>query len=192
MTNSVPEQELILVVDFGAQYCQLIARRVREQNVFCQIVRHDLSVQRIRELKPAGIILSGGPASVYEKNAPGLDPEIFQLGIPMLGICYGMQLMCHVLGCKVISAKSREFGRAPCCVAESVGLFADVPEETIVWMSHGDQVEDATGMFVSLAATPTCPVAAVRHRSLPLFGLQFHPEVSHTPYGSRVSAQFPV
>ena len=190
MANSVPEQELILVVDFGAQYCQLIARRVREQNVFCQIVRHDLSVQRIRELKPAGIILSGGPASVYEKNAPRLDPEIFQLGIPILGICYGMQLICHSLGCKVIPARSREFGRSPCRVAQSVGLFADVPEETIVWMSHGDQVEDATGMFVSLAATSTCPVAAVRHRSLPLFGLQFHPEVSHTPYGSRVLRNF--
>src|ERR1700722_18161952 len=102
MTNSVPDQELILVVDFGAQYCQLIARRVREQNVFCQIVRHDLSVERIRELKPAGIILSGGPASVYGKNAPSIDPEIFKLGVPILGICYGMQLACHLLGCKVI------------------------------------------------------------------------------------------
>ena len=176
-----PEQERILIFDFGSQYGQLIARRVREQNVFCQIVRHDITAQRVKELQPCGIIFSGGPASVYEKNAPTVDPAILHLGIPILGICYGMQLTCHLLGCKVTPGRGREFGRAHCQVAESAGLFAGVPEETIVWMSHGDQVEDTAGLFVPLAQTATCPVAAVRHRSLPLFGLQFHPEVSHTP-----------
>jgi GMP synthase (glutamine-hydrolysing) len=186
----VAEQERILVFDFGSQYGQLISRRVREHNVFCQIVRHDITAQRVRELNPAGIIFSGGPASVYEKNAPTIDPAIFQLGIPVLGICYGMQLICHLLGCKVTPGRSREFGRAECKVAESAGLFAGVPKETVVWMSHGDQVEDTAGLFLPLAQTATCPVAAVRHRSLPLFGLQFHPEVSHTPCGSQLLRNF--
>lgn len=184
------EQERVLIFDFGAQYAQLIARRVREQNVFCQLVRHDLDVERVQALKPAGIILSGGPASVYERNAPRCDPKIFELGVPILGICYGMQLACHLLGSKVQSAKSREFGRAELRVVEADGLLADVPSETTVWMSHGDQVEAVDDNFVPLAATATCPVAAVRHRSRPVFGLQFHPEVSHTPYGSRMLRNF--
>lgn len=188
MTNS--DQERILIFDFGSQYGQLIARRVREQNVFCQIVRHDLSAERVRELQPAGIILSGGPSSVYEANAPKCDPGLFNLGVPVLGICYGMQLACQALGGKVSPARSREYGRAQCKVHEADGLFAGVPEETIVWMSHGDQVQEVSRDFVSLAATETCPLAAVRHRSLPVFGLQFHPEVSHTPYGGQVLRNF--
>ncbi len=185
-----PEQERVLIFDFGAQYAQLIARRVREQNVFCQLVRHDLSADRVRELKPRGIILSGGPASVYDANAPSFDAKIFELGVPVLGICYGMQLACHSLGGKVKPAKSREFGRAELRVGEGNGLFAKVPEETIVWMSHGDQVEVIDQNWVPLAATDTCPVAAVRHRTRPVFGLQFHPEVSHTPFGSQVLRNF--
>ncbi|MCI0378078.1 MAG: glutamine-hydrolyzing GMP synthase, partial [Gemmataceae bacterium] len=183
-------QERILIFDFGAQYVQLIARRVREQNVFCQIVRHDLSAERVKELKPSGLILSGGPASVYEKGAPHCDPKIFELNLPVLGICYGMQLVCHFLGGKVQPATTREFGRAHLKVHEMDGLFAGVPEETIVWMSHGDQVQVMDKNFVPLAATETCPVAALRHRTRPVFGLQFHPEVSHTAYGSRILRNF--
>jgi GMP synthase (glutamine-hydrolysing) len=185
-----PETERILIFDFGAQYCQLIARRVREQNVFCQIVRHDLDAARVRELKPRGIILSGGPSSVYDKNAPHCDPRIFDLDVPVLGICYGMQLACQQLGGNVKPAPSREFGRAELRIGDADGLFADVPEQTVVWMSHGDQVDVVDQNFVPLAATATCPLAAVRHRSRPVFGLQFHPEVSHTPYGSRILRNF--
>jgi GMP synthase (glutamine-hydrolysing) len=186
----LPETERILVFDFGAQYAQLIARRVREQNVFCQLVRHDLTAERVRELRPSGMIFSGGPASVYEPGAPHCDPGLFDLGIPVLGICYGMQLACHYLGGKVLPSTHREFGRANCRIQESNGLFGGVPEETIVWMSHGDQVQAAGSEFVPLAATDTCPVAAVRHRSRPVFGLQFHPEVSHTPYGTQILRNF--
>jgi GMP synthase (glutamine-hydrolysing) len=185
-----PHTETVVVLDYGGQTAQLIARRVREQNVFCQLVRHDLDVERVKALRPAGIILSGGPASVYEPGAPHCDPRIFELGVPVLGICYGMQLACHLLGSKVQSAKSREFGRAELRVVDADGLLADVPSETTVWMSHGDQVEAVDQNFVPLAATATCPVAAVRHRSRPVFGVQFHPEVSHTPHGSRMLRNF--
>jgi GMP synthase (glutamine-hydrolysing) len=182
--------ERILIFDFGSQYGQLIARRVREQNVFCQIVRHDLTAERVKALNPSGIIFSGGPASVYEPKAPKCDPKIFDLGIPVLGICYGMQLACQALGAAVKPAKSREYGRAEMKVTDSQGLLAGLPEEAIVWMSHGDQVETVNGDFVSLASTATCPVAAVRHKSRPIYGLQFHPEVSHTPDGSQVLHNF--
>src|SRR5947209_12330967 len=149
----LPESERILIVDFGAQYGQLIARRVREQNVFCQLVRHDLPASRVAELRPRGLIFSGGPASVYEAGAPKCDPAVFDLGVPVLGICYGMQLACQVLGSEVKPSKTREFGRAHCRVLEANGLFTDVPEETVVWMSHGDQVQTVNGDFVPLAAT---------------------------------------
>lgn len=190
MSNPKAETERILIFDFGSQYAQLIARRVREQNVFCQIVRHDLSAARVKELAPSGIILSGGPASVYAPGAPRCDPKIFDLGIPILGICYGMQIACDVLGGKVQPGKSREFGRTHLHIQEPAGLLAGVPNETIVWMSHGDQVQTVENGFVPLAETETCPFAAVRHRSRPIFGLQFHPEVSHTPCGSRILRNF--
>jgi GMP synthase (glutamine-hydrolysing) len=191
MTSVAPANEQVLIVDFGAQYGQLIARRVREQHVFCQIVRHTITAERVAELKPRGLILSGGPASVYEPGAPQCDPKLFDLGIPVLGICYGMQLACQTLGSKVQPASSsREFGRAQCHIREADGLFDGVPEDTVVWMSHGDQVAAVNGDFVSLATTATCPVAAVRHRHRPVFGLQFHPEVSHTPHGSRILHNF--
>jgi GMP synthase (glutamine-hydrolysing) len=184
------DRETVLVLDFGSQYGQLIARRVREQNVFCQIVRHDLPAARIAELRPRGLILSGGPASVYAQGAPRCDPGLFHLDVPVLGICYGMQLACQELGGKVQPAASREFGRAVCRVHEANGLFAGVPAETVVWMSHGDQVQSVNGEFVPLAATETCPLAAVRHLRRPVYGLQFHPEVSHTPHGARVLHNF--
>jgi GMP synthase (glutamine-hydrolysing) len=184
------ESERILVMDFGAQYAQLIARRVREANVFCQLVRHDLTADRVAALNPKGVILSGGPASVYESGAPQCDPDIFQLGIPVLGICYGMQIACRALGGDVLPAESREFGPAVCRVHEAAGLFEGVSSQTPVWMSHGDQVTAVGGDFVALAATDTCPFAAVRHFHRPVYGLQFHPEVGHTPEGGRILRNF--
>ncbi|MEZ6142081.1 MAG: glutamine-hydrolyzing GMP synthase [Zavarzinella sp.] len=185
-----PESELILIFDFGSQYAQLIARRVRELNVFCQIVRHDLTAQRVRELNPRGIIFSGGPASVYEKGSPQIDPEILQLDLPILGICYGMQIMCQAMGLEVARAKEREFGRAAIQILNHSSLLAGLPAETIVWMSHGDQVKESIADLEVLANTPTCPLAAVKHRKKPYYGLQFHPEVSHTPLGSNILRNF--
>ncbi len=188
--DRTPQAERVLVLDFGSQYAQLIARRVREQHVYCEIVRHDISAGRIRELGPRGIILSGGPASVYEAGAPQCDPAIFGLGIPVLGICYGMQLACKALGGTVGQAKAREYGRATCDVRVADALFDGVPAHTEVWMSHGDQVDRVSADFVTLASTPTCPLAAVRHATLPVFGLQFHPEVTHTPAGGTMLGNF--
>jgi len=180
----------ILVLDFGSQYAQLIARRVREQNVYCQIVRHDLSAERIAALGPKGIILSGGPSSVYETGAPRCDPALFQIGIPVLGICYGMQLACAAMGGKVDHTPSREYGRASCTIGSGEGLFEGLPGEIEVWMSHGDQVSSISDQFRALAQTKTCPYAAIAHRELPIFGMQFHPEVTHTPLGSRILHNF--
>lgn len=180
----------VIVLDFGSQYAQLIARRVREQNVYCQIVRHDLPASRIAELAPRGIILSGGPSSVYEDGAPRCDPALFDLGIPVLGICYGMQLACDILGGQVHRASSREFGRASCKVVQHGDLFVGLPEETDVWMSHGDQVSNVGDLFIPLAQTDTCPFAAVKHRDKNFYGLQFHPEVTHTPLGSQILHNF--
>ena len=183
-------RESVLILDFGSQYGQLIARRVRELNVFCQIVRNDISAKRIKELNPKGIILSGGPASVYEDGAPKCDPEIFKLGIPVLGICYGMQLACKSLGTDVKRAPSREFGKAICNTKSSDGMFKNIPSEITVWMSHGDQVDHNTQDFIPLASTETCPMAAAKHKTLPVYGLQFHPEVSHTPQGTAILKNF--
>ena len=184
------QAERIVVLDFGSQYAQLIARRVREQHVYCDIVRHDIAATRLRELAPRGIILSGGPSSVYEAGAPRCDPALFRLGIPVLGICYGMQLACDALGGRVGRAEAREYGRAACDVTTADPIFAGVPAHTEVWMSHGDQVDTVAADFLPLARTATCPVAAVRHRTLPVYGFQFHPEVTHTPAGGRMLANF--
>jgi GMP synthase (glutamine-hydrolysing) len=182
--------ERVLVLDFGSQYAQLIARRVREHNVYAEIVRHDITAARVRELAPVGLILSGGPSSVYAAGAPKCDPRLFELGIPVLGICYGMQLMCEALGGRVESAPAREYGRAECEVLDGRDFLAGLPSHTQVWMSHGDQVTGIADDFVPLARTATCPVAAVRHRRMPLYGLQFHPEVTHTPEGPTVLRNF--
>jgi GMP synthase (glutamine-hydrolysing) len=182
--------ERILVLDFGSQYAQLIARRVREQNVYCEIVRHDISVERIREHAPRGLILSGGPSSVYAEGAPRCDPELFSLDLPILGICYGMQLACEALGGKVHSVAAREYGRARCEITADDPLFRGIPTEIEVWMSHGDQVAQVSDDFQPLAQTGTCPIAAVRHRRRPVLGLQFHPEVTHTPQGKQILRNF--
>jgi GMP synthase (glutamine-hydrolysing) len=144
----------------------------------------------VRELNPKGLVLSGGPASVYEPGAPSCDPRLFDLGIPALGLCYGMQLACHAMGDRVAPGKAREYGRTHLRVVNVDDLFNDVPAETTVWMSHGDQVQGLSSAFVPLAATPNCPVAAVKHRERPVWGLQFHPEVSHTPYGAMMLHNF--
>lgn len=183
-------EERILVLDFGSQTAQLIARRVREQNVFCQIVRHDLSADRIAELKPKGLILSGGPASVYAPGAPHPDPRLFDLGVPILGICYGMQVICHAFGGQVRGGDSRQFGRATMTVEHSADLFDGLPASSIVWMSHGDQAESIGETFLPLATSETCPTAALKHRERPIYGLQFHPEVTHTAEGGRLLANF--
>ncbi len=182
--------EKILVIDFGSQYAQLIARRVREQNVYCEIIRHDLSATAIREKNPAGIILSGGPSSVYAEGAPKCDPALFKLGIPVLGICYGMQLACESLGSKVGHCESREYGRAALKISNTSSLLAGLPPTMDVWMSHGDQVNEVSSDFEALAATASCRYAAVRHATLPVYGLQFHPEVTHTPLGGTILHNF--
>ncbi len=187
---STKPHDSILILDFGSQYAQLIARRVRELKVFCRLVRHDLSAARIKELAPKGIILSGGPASVYEKGAPKCDPALFELGIPILGICYGMQLACQILGAKVISAPHREFGRAELAIEHSTGIFEGVTKHSTVWMSHGDQVQAAPEEWEVLASTATCPMAAARHRHRKVFTLQFHPEVVHTEFGRNLLGNF--
>lgn len=184
------ERERVLVLDFGSQFAQLIARRVREQHVYCEIVRHDISAERIRELAPKGLILSGGPSSVYEPNAPKCDPRILDLDLPTLGICYGMQLTCQLLGGDVQPWPAREFGKKTLRVMDHESLLSGLPPETTVWMSHGDQVRFAGGEILSLAETDTCPIAAIRHARRPIYGLQFHPEVSHTPQGEAILRNF--
>ena len=183
--------EVIPVLDFGGQYTQLIARRVREQGVFSELVRPDISPSDLRAKKNVkGLILSGGPSSVYEQGAPKADPKIFEMGLPILGICYGMQLGAHVLGGQVKPSRAREFGRAKLRVTSEDPLLRGMPRETTVWMSHGDQVFELPSDFVPLAATPTCPLAATRHESRPFWGVQFHPEVTHTPRGEQVFHNF--
>ena len=182
--------EKVLVLDFGSQYTQLIARRVRDQHVYCEIVRHNITPDRVKEISPKGLILSGGPASVYERAAPTCETGLFQLGIPILGICYGMQVACEALGGRVESTPAKEYGASGCRITGDDELFDGVPRETQVWMSHGDQVAGVSADFLPLAETDTCPFAAVKHRDRPIYGLQFHPEVTHTPEGNTILGNF--
>src|SRR3954447_16487738 len=182
--------EVIPILDFGSQFAQLIARRVREKGVYSELMRPDTPADELKRLNPKGIILSGGPSSVYEPNAPKCDPRIFDLGVPILGICYGMQLGAQILGGQVKPARAREFGRAKLHVTGTDPLVRGLPAETTVWMSHGDQIHELPDDFVPLATTPTCPFAAARHRSRPFYGVQFHPEVTHTPRGEQVFQNF--
>ncbi len=180
----------IVVVDFGGQYVQLIARRVRENHVHSLIVGPDVTPDKLREHNAAGLILSGGPASVYSDGAPRCRPEILKLGLPILGICYGMHLACEMLGGDVTGTDSKEYGRTALDVIDQGDLLAHVAEHTTVWMSHGDVVTKLSSDFIPLAKTKNCPFAAVRHRSSPFFGVQFHPEVTHTPCGNQILRNF--
>ncbi|MGH2558632.1 MAG: glutamine-hydrolyzing GMP synthase [Thermomicrobiales bacterium] len=182
--------DAVVVLDFGSQYSQLITRRVRECGVYCELVPHDAPWADIAPLHPKGIILSGGPASVYEPGAPQLPTWVLEQGLPVLGICYGMQLLAHALGGQVAPAERREYGPATIQVAANGDnpLFADLPRELAVWMSHGDHVESLPPGFHSLAHTDNAPIAALGRGAL--VGIQFHPEVAHTPLGSEVLRNF--
>ncbi|OQY07033.1 MAG: GMP synthase (glutamine-hydrolyzing) [Planctomycetales bacterium 4572_13] len=183
-------REVIAIIDFGSQYGQLIARRVREHKVYSQLYQPTVKIEKLAQLGIKGIILSGGPASVYAENAPTCDPRIFELGVPVLGICYGMQIGSKILGADIKPAESREYGRTDLNITDTTDLFGALPDHTTVWMSHGDQVNELTDDFESLAQTPTCPFAAVRHKSGTFFGVQFHPEVTHTPRGADILKNF--
>jgi len=181
---------MILIIDFGSQYNQLIARRVREQHVYCQIEPPDIALSNIRSLEPEGIILSGGPASIYEKDSPKVDPQIFNLNIPMLGICYGMQYMVGSLGGKVDSTRKREYGLAELHIGDQNGIFYGTNTITPCWMSHGDSISHLPEGFKVTASTENTKIAAVENSQEKLYGLQFHPEVIHTPEGKRILKNF--
>ncbi|MGH2731265.1 MAG: glutamine-hydrolyzing GMP synthase [Actinomycetota bacterium] len=183
--------QTVLVVDYGAQYAQLIARRVRECHVYSEIVPHDLSAQEIAARKPSGIILSGGPQSVYSPGAPEVDPDVLALGVPVLGICYGQQVMAQALGGEVARTGVAEFGRTDLTVgAPGSVLFSDLPVSQTVWMSHNDAVVCAPEGFRPTASTPASPVAAFEDPDRGLYGVQFHPEVAHTPHGTELLKNF--
>jgi GMP synthase (glutamine-hydrolysing) len=182
--------QLIAIIDFGSQYGQLIARRVREQNVYSKLYLPKVTAEELKADGVTGVILSGGPASVYAEGAPTCDEKVFELGVPVLGICYGMQIGCKILGADIAPAESREYGRTGLTVTDNSGLFAGVPESTTVWMSHGDQVNELNDDFVPVATTGTCPYAAVKHKGGIFYGVQFHPEVTHTPHGVEILKNF--
>lgn len=185
------DPEIILILDFGAQYTQLIARRIRECSVYCEILPYHTPVSALRSRRPSGIVLSGGPASVYEPGAPELDPAVLELGVPVLGICYGHQLMARALGGVVKPASMREYGLAELeVVTEKDPLLAGVPSGSRCWMSHGDRVEKAPSGFIVTARTAATPVAAMSDPVRRLYGVQFHPEVAHTPFGKEVLCRF--
>ncbi len=181
---------MIIVIDFGSQFNQLIARRVRENGVYCQVEPSDISIEKIKEMNPVGIILSGGPSSIYEPDSPSLDKELFQLGIPVLGICYGMHFMVHALGGMIQRAEKREYGFATLSVKEEKPLFRDMGSEFQCWMSHGDSAVELPHGFVVTASTPNTPIAAIAHHTKKLFGLQLHPEVEHSVNGSLMIHHF--
>ncbi|MBO0682304.1 MAG: glutamine-hydrolyzing GMP synthase, partial [Candidatus Dormibacteraeota bacterium] len=183
------QADVILVLDFGAQYSQLIARRVREAGVYCELVAGTTPWAELKERRPAGLILSGGPASVYEPGAPQLDPEMLQGQVPVLGICYGMQLIARHLGGEVAPASRREYGPAVLAVSDESGLFQGLPRELPVWMSHGDHVARLPPGFHALASSANSPIAALSD-GRGILGIQFHPEVQHTPQGTEILRNF--
>ena len=184
------EKELVLVIDFGGQYNQLVARRVRECNVYCEIYSYKVALEKIKEKKPMGIILTGGPNSCYEEGAPTADEALFKQGIPVLGLCYGDQLMAHVLGGKVERAENREYGKTDICLDTDSKLFEGIETENTCWMSHFDYISRMPEGFKSVAHTVNCPVAAMENVEAGLYGLQFHPEVLHTPDGTKMLFNF--
>ncbi|MCR5609999.1 MAG: glutamine-hydrolyzing GMP synthase [Lachnospiraceae bacterium] len=184
------DKELVIVLDFGGQYNQLIARRVRECNVYCEVHPHTLSLDKIKEMAPKGIIFTGGPASVYAEESPKCSKEIFDLGIPVLGICYGSQLMSHLLGGKVTTANVREYGKTTIYVDDSSLLFKGVSKETICWMSHTDYIEKVPEGFRVTSHSDACPTAAMENAERKLYATQFHPEVMHTVEGTKMLSNF--
>ena len=184
------EREMVIVLDFGGQYNQLIARRVRECNVYCEVHPYTMSIEKIREMNPKGIIFTGGPNSVYGEDSPTCSSEIYELGIPILGICYGSQLMAHMNGGKVTTAPVSEYGKTEVEVDSSSVLFEDVSPKTICWMSHTDYIEKAPENFHVTAHTPVCPVAAMENAERKLYAVQFHPEVMHTQEGVKMLSNF--
>lgn len=184
------ERELVLVIDFGGQYNQLIARRVRENNVYCEIVPYTISVDKIKEMKPSGIILTGGPNSVYAKGAPRIDKTLFDLNVPVLGICYGHQVIASLFDGKVAHAITREYGKADITVNNENKLFSDIDKNQSCWMSHTDVISEAPEGFNVIAYTKTCPVAAMEDPNRKIYGVQFHPEVEHTPFGKQMISNF--
>ena len=184
------EKEMIIVLDFGGQYNQLIARRVRECNVYCEVHPYNLPVGKLKEMNPKGIIFTGGPNSVYGEDSPLCDQAVFELGIPILGICYGSQLMAHMLGGKVATAPVSEYGKTEVTVDTHKALFQGVSETTICWMSHTDYIERAPEGFCVTAKTPVCPVAAMENEERKLYAVQFHPEVMHTQEGMKMLHNF--
>ncbi len=185
-----PVQEEVVVLDYGGQYSQLIARRVRECGVFSELLPHHVGAEEVRRRQPRGVILSGGPASVYAEGAPPLDRELLELGVPVLGICYGMQLLARELGGDVKAAEVGEFGRSELLVHEQGRLLAGTPDEQTCWMSHRDTVFGAPPRFTALASSTGSPVAAFESTERDVYGIQFHPEVVHTPYGQQVLTNF--
>ena len=184
------KRETVIVLDFGGQYNQLIARRVRESNVYCEIYSYKTGIEKIKALQPKGIIFTGGPNSCYEQGAPSYTKEIFELGIPVLGICYGSQLMMHLLGGKVEKAPVREYGKIEVTVDRNSKLFTDVSEKTICWMSHNDYISELAPGFTAVAHTDNCPYAAMENTEKRLYATQFHPEVLHTKEGQKMLSNF--
>ncbi|WP_024613894.1 glutamine-hydrolyzing GMP synthase [Clostridium sp. Ade.TY] len=184
------KKDLVLVVDFGGQYNQLIARRVRECGVYCEIIQYNYTIEKIKEKNPKGIIFTGGPNSVYGDGAPRVSEEIFELGVPVLGICYGDQLMAHTLGGKVSTAPVREYGKTEINLDNSSRLFNGISEKDICWMSHTDYISEAPKGFKVIAHTEVCPIAAMENEEKNFYGVQFHPEVEHTPFGQKMLQNF--
>lgn len=181
---------MIIIADFGGQYNQLIARRVRDMNVYCEVVPYTKALEKAKELKPEGIIFTGGPNSVYLENAPKIEKEIYELGIPVLGLCYGMQIMAHTLGGKVVKGKEKEFGKTETKVDNSSKLFKDLDEDQITWMSHIDQVVELPEGFEKIAGTKNTKIAAMANAERKLYGMQYHPEVNHTEHGLKMLENF--
>ncbi|MBL7197541.1 MAG: glutamine-hydrolyzing GMP synthase [Candidatus Omnitrophica bacterium] len=183
-------KNVILILDFGSQYTQLIACRVRENKVFSQIVPYNISAKEIVKILPKGLIFSGGPASIYERNSPKPDVEIFKLNIPILGVCYGMQLITHLLGGKVKRTKQREYGKTELFIDDNKGIFHNLSSNITCWMSHGDYINKPPKGFIAIAHSLNSPTAAIANRSRRIFGVQFHPEVIHTQRGNQILENF--
>ena len=186
------EHRGIIILDFGSQYTQLIARRIRELNIFSEILPYNVSIEEIKKHNPKGIIFSGGPASVYEPNAPKPNPEVFKLGVPILGICYGLQVITDFFKGKVVHSDKHEYGKAELKVLDNTDLFFNLPDKLQVWMSHGDRIENLPQGFEPIGKTDNSPFAAIKNKNLNIWGVQFHPEVSHTPMGKDILKNFAV